>query len=261
MMNTYGHAQSCVYHGSIYHRRFKPKTHVFRYRVFSLYLDVDNIPATAGSLLLLSHNKWNIFSFYDTDVGEVGSENRDPGLRDYVERHLQAQGILQRPATIKLLCYPRLFGYVFNPLVIFYCENSQGELFAILNEVHNTFAERQVYVLALDNDSSAHNTFPCHTKAMYVSPFTPMKMHYSFEFNQPSDQLRVLINAYDEQGLMLRASMTGQRLALNNRSLLRCFFLVPLMSFKVIVGIHWEALRLWIKRVPWFSHQDKSFFQ
>jgi len=248
---------ACLYRGFVYHRRLRPRVHAFRYRVFSLLLNVDEIANTAQTLRFFSHNRRNIFSFYDADVGELDAAEKRESVRTYVERHLHQNGIFETATSIKLLCYPRIFGYVFNPLAVFYCENAAGELFAVVNEVHNTFGERQVYVLATDSrvDKQA-GTFSC-AKNMHVSPFTPMQMQYEFTVDPPTEVMQLNIKALDENGLMLIANIAGQRYELSDATLMRCLFGYPLMSVKIILAIHWQALLLWLKQVPWYSHQPK----
>jgi len=250
--------RSCIYRGFVYHRRLRPTQHAFRYRVFSLLLDIDDIDNIACSLRLFSYNHWNIFSFYDSDVGELGNQGQQETLRGYVERHLKTNQIEEHAAKIKLLCFPRVFGYVFNPLSVFFCERANGELFAVANEVHNTFGERHVYVLPIDEVNGARPSIKNCTKRMHVSPFTPMQMAYDFRYQPPNATVGIEIRARDESGLVLVAHIRGKRTELRDASLLFCLLIYPLLTLKVIFAIHWEALKLWFKRVPWYPHQSKK---
>ena len=243
---------SALYTGDVYHRRKRPREHSLRYRVFTLLLNLDEIPDIASDLWLFSHNRWNLLGFHDKDFGE----DRQESLRDYVERLLQENNIDETPDSILLSCYPRILGYVFNPLSLFYCMDKEGHLFAVVHEVHNTFGERHAYVLAVPPDSPdwIHQQAD---KELFVSPFAHMNMRYEFRLNIPDEKQVIVIRASDAEGVLITASYTSSRQSLTAVALLREFFRLPLMSFKVVAAIHWEALRLWIKRVPWFTHQPK----
>ena len=258
---------ACVYRGHVFHRRVRPVEHRLKYRVFSFYLDIDQLAALDLSLKLFSFNRWNLFPLFHKDLGD----GRDAPLRQYVEDTLVQWGIEEVPAKVWVLCYPRILGYSFNPLVVFYCEREDQSLFAVLHEVHNTFGERQTYALPVNDaiaaegmcssvrEKSADSLYTQHCdKRLYVSPFTPEKMHYSFRLNQPQDSLSLTIQAADEEGPMLVASVAGQRCSLTDGKLISLLFSYPFMTLKVIFAIHWEALQLWIKRVPWFKHKSAS---
>jgi len=255
--------KSALYAGQVYHKRLRPAVHSLRYRVFSLLLNLDEIDELHTRLRFFSRNRWNLVSFYDKDFGETTSE----ALIDYVQRKLAASGITERPHSILLSCYPRIFGYTFNPLSLFYCLDDKGEAFAIIHEVHNTFGERHAYVLPVDvaQQTSAGNEktnwiTQASQKALFVSPFAHMKMNYEFRLNVPDEKQVIVIRVNDESGHLLTASYTANRRMLTTSSLLKCFLSIPVMTFKVTAGIHWEALRLWLKKVPWFSHQAKHTF-
>jgi DUF1365 family protein len=212
----------------------------------------------ARTLRLFSHNRWNLFSFRDTDFGPVPGVPRT-SLRDHVAQQLEKNGIFQTPRRIRLLCNPRLLGYTFNPLSVYYCYDEADRVYAIVYEVHNTFHERRVYALRVDR-SEAGDSWIQQTcrKEMYVSPFVPADMRYDFRLNEPARKLVIAIHVSDENGLMLNASLTGERQTISDAVLLRCAFLNPMMTFKIIAGIHYEAFRLWLKRVPWFSHRTET---
>lgn len=244
----------------------RPAVHVLRYRVFSFLLALDEIDALDKRYWLFSRNRWNLFSFYDKDFGESSTEP----LEHYVMRQLSTVGIEQKPHRIMLTCYPRICGYTFNPLSLFYCLDANDKAIAILHEVHNTFGERHVYVLPVDeyeqhtsgktSDSSVRWINQSVNKALFVSPFAHMNMHYDFQLNVPTDRQVLVVRAHDEHGHLLTASYTANRQAWSTSTLLKYFFTVPFLTFKVVAGIHWEAMRLWIKKVPLFSHQPKQSF-
>lgn len=250
---------SRIYTGQVYHRRTRPKVHQLRYSVFSFLLDLSEIDNLAESVWLFSRNRFNLFSFHDRDFGENAGES----LADYLSRKLSEANIDTKPQRILLSCYPRVLGYVFNPLSLFYCLDAQGDCFAVVHEVHNTFGERHCYVLpavtATAPDESAESAWiHQHTeKALFVSPFAQMGMHYDFRLNVPGERQVIVIRASDEQGVLITASYAARQQAFSTTVLLRCFLAYPLLGAKVIAGIHWEALKLWRKGVPWFRHQPK----
>lgn len=238
---------SALYAGTVVHTRLRPKRHKLSYRVFSLLLDLDELEDLSARLRLFGHNGPAIFSFHDSDHGD-GARG---GLRVWAEAQLSAAGIdLPHPA-IRVLCYPRIWGYVFNPLTVFFCSDAAGALRAILYEVTNTFGERRTYVIRPDGASPiAHSC----AKELYVSPFVPMDCTYDFLIAPPDEKVLVRINESDSEGLLLVASFAGARRELTDATLLKALVAYPLMTLKVTLAIHWEALRLWLKGVKVIRH-------
>jgi DUF1365 family protein len=234
---------SSIYAGSVMHRRLRPRRHYFRYRAFWLLLDLDEIEALSKRMTCFSHNRPNLFSFYDSDHGDG---TKTP-LRFQVDRQLAEAGIDISGGRVTLLCMPRTLGYCFNPLSIFFCHREDGNLAAIVYQVHNTFAERHNYVIAV---VGAGNAVHQHCgKRFYVSPFLDMDLRYDFRIVGPNERVAVAIAVSGFEGPVLSAVMTGSRRPLTDRDLVGVFFRIPAVTFKVIAGIHWEALKLWIKRV------------
>ena len=231
-----------LYFGTVAHQRLRPVRHELRYRVFSLLLDLDEIPALARRLRLFSHNRFNLFSFHDRDHG--GRRAEPP--RSYVEAQLARAGIALEGGPIRLLCFPRVLGYVFNPLSIYFCHHRDGALRAVLYEVSNTFGEQHGYLIPVDQADGEIVRQSC-AKAFYVSPFMAMEGRYEFRLAPPAERLAVYIRQSDREGPILHASIEGQRASMSDATLLRAFLRYPLMTVKVIAGIHWEALRLWRK--------------
>jgi uncharacterized protein len=244
---------SAIYFGTVVHARHRPKKHNLTYRVFSLLVDLDELEALDGRLKLFGYNRAAIYSFHDKDhgTGERGA------LRPWVEGHLTEAGIEPRDVTIRVLCYPRIFGYVFNPLTVYFCSDADGNLLALLYEVCNTFHERHTYIIPA---KAAHRDRVRHTcaKAMYVSPFVPMDCLYDFDITPPDERVKIAISERDAEGDLLFASFAGRRSALSDRTLGRALFSYPLMTMKIMAGIHFEAVRLFLKGVPLHRHRPAA---
>lgn len=236
-----------IYVGHVMHHRLRPARHRFVYRVFTMLLDIDRLDEIDRRLRLFSVDRPNLFAFYRRDHGP-----RDGGgLRSWVERRLEGAGIATPPSRIMLLAMPRLFGYVFNPLSIYYVYDRQDRLSAIVHEVKNTFGGQHAYALPVD--TAAKDGRPIHqhcAKAFYVSPFIEAEAGYHFRLNRPGEKLSVLIRETTAAGPLMNASLTGDRRPLDDGQLLRLALIQPFMTLKVIIGIHIEAFRLWRKRVP-----------
>lgn len=232
---------SCLYRGDVMHRRLRPAVHRFRYRAFWLLLDLDEMPSLASRLRLFSYNRFNLFALHDADHGD-GSLTP---LRTQAERCLTQAGIDTSGGPIRLFCMPRTLGYSFNPLSIYFCHRPDGELAAIIYQVHNTFGERHAYVAPVEAD--AGNIRHDCGKAFYVSPFMTMEMAYRFRLTEPAARFALGISASEHGEATLSACLSASRAELSDRTLLQNFLAIPLVTAKVIVTIHWEALRLWLK--------------
>jgi len=230
---------SCIYNGEVTHTRFKPVRHFLKYKTFSLLIDLDEINILDKSIGIFSHNKFNIFSFYDKDHGD-----RDGGnLKNWVISNLKKFQIKENITNIKVLCYPRILGYVFNPLSIFYCYE-KDKLVAIFYEVKNTFNEQHTYIFKIKNNEEIIQK--CRKK-FYVSPFMDMETFYNFKLLNPKDKLSVFIKQTDADGTILTATQTGDKKELSFKQLAINFLKYPLMTIKIISSIHYEALLLWKK--------------
>ena len=232
---------SFIYNGTVIHKRFKPKEHFFKYKVFSLFLNLKDLSQIDKKINFFSYNKFNLLSFYDKDHGDRDGSS----LIKWVKKNIIKFGIDTRDIKIKLLCYPRILGYVFNPLSIFFVYNKWSKLVAILYEVKNTFGEQHTYIFKTDSSNKQINNY-C-SKKFFVSPFMDLSSKYFFKILIPGNKLSVVIDQRDQEGKLLFASQDGIRSDLSSKNLLFSYFKHPLMTFKIITAIHFEALRLWLK--------------
>lgn len=239
-----------LYPGKVMHARLKPFGHRFNYRVFSMLIDLDRLDDAAKSAALFSVNRFNLAAFYERDhLPERG----DTALRAHVDA-LIAKADLPRPAHVHLLAYPRLFGFTFNPISVYFCYGDTGTLTAAIYEVRNTFGERHTYVCAVqEGELSAAGLRQERTKIFYVSPFIDMGARYHFRVTPPGDTVKLRIFETEQNEPLLAATFVGNARPLTNRTLAGQLARFPLMTFKVVAGIHWEALKLWIKGAKFFS--------
>ena len=230
---------SSMYSGRIKHTRLRPFHHDFEYRVFFALIDLDELDELNQRLKVFSVGRFNLFSFDPTDHGPLDGSP----LRPWAETLLAEAGVSLDGGQITLLAFPRVLGYAFNPISEWYCYGPDGDLRAVIHEVRNTFGDRHSYVVPIAGEDMRHS-FP---KKLHVSPFNDMEQSYRFTVNEPSERLLLAIEQVDEDGTMFRAGMSLTRMKLNDRNLTKLFVSHPLLTLKVIGGIHWQALRLWIK--------------
>lgn len=237
---------AALYIGKVMHARLKPVGHRFSYRVMSLLIDLDRLDDANRQSSLFGVDRASLYSFYQCDHGPRDGAD----LRAYVDEQARAHGVDLTGGRVRLLCYPRVVGYVFNPLSVFFCEDASGRLALMIYEVRNTFGEMRSYVLPVAQDAvSEAGIRQSQDKDFYVSPFIEMPMRYHFRVVPPADIVNVRILETDAEGPLLSATFHGERRALTTAALLSAFATLPLVSFKIIAAIHWEALRLWLKGV------------
>jgi DUF1365 family protein len=241
-------AGSALYVGHVMHHRLRPRSHRLRYRLFTLLLDLDEIDALSARLRLFSRGSFNLTAFYDRDHGDGSGRP----LRAQAEAIL-AQAGLAHGGPIRILTMPRILGFAFNPLTVWFCHDRAGTLNALIYEVNNTFGERHSYLLPVA-EGQRDDVRQSATKRFHVSPFLPMAMTYSFRVRPPGAALAIAIAADDAQGPVLFAVHRAQRRALSDGALIGAIATHPLLTLKVVAGIAWEALRLWLKRVPVHPH-------
>ena len=239
---------SALYVGRVRHLRTRPRAHELSYRVFWMLLDLDEIDGLAAKLRVFSRNRFNLYAFRDADYGDRSGSP----LRPQVETMLAEAGLDPDGGPIRILTMPRILGYAFNPISTYFCHRRDGELMAILYEVHNTFGETHCYVAPADG-SAAPITQEA-VKSFHVSPFMGLDMHYRFHVVPPADRMSVSIDGSDHQGKLISATMSGGRRTLSDSALLGLLVTHPLLTLKVTVAIHWHAVRLLLKRIPFFPH-------
>jgi len=241
---------SSIYNGTVIHKRFKPKMHFFKYKVFSLLIDLSELDILDKRINFFSYNKFNLISFFDKDHGERDGSS----LIKWVKKNLTNNQIDTEHIRIKLLCYPRILGYVFNPLSIFYVYNNDEKLISILYEVKNTFGEQHTYIFKVENDNLLqHNC----VKRFHVSPFIEMDCNYFFRILKPAEKISVIIDQYQSNEKILYASQDGKRTELTSSELIKSYLKHPLMTFKIISAIHFEAFKLWAKGIKFIKKKFK----
>ena len=241
---------SFIYNGTVIHKRFKPKIHFFKYRVFSLLVDLSELNNLGKKISFFSYNSFNLISFFDKDHGD-----RDGScLTNWVKKNLRENQINFDNIKIRLLCYPRILGYVFNPLSVFYIYDKNENLISILYEVKNTFGEQHTYIFKVENNNLLqHNC----SKKFHVSPFIEMNCNYFFSILKPSEKISVIIDQYQLNEKILYASQDGKRANFTSNELIKSYLKHPLMTFKIILAIHFEAFKLWAKGIRFIKKKLK----
>ena len=241
---------SSIYNGTVIHKRFKTKIHFFKYRVFSLLIDLSELDILDKKINYFSYNKFNLISFFDKDHGERDGSS----IVEWVKKNLNENGLNTENIKIKLLCYPRILGYVFNPLSVFYVYDINEKLVSILYEVKNTFGEQHTYIFRVENNSLLQHN--CEKK-FHVSPFIEMDCNYFFRILKPAEKISVIIDQYQSNEKILYASQDGKRADFTSSELIKSYLKHPLMTFKIISAIHFEAFKLWIKGIRFIKKRLK----
>jgi DUF1365 family protein len=246
---------AALYVGDVMHARLKPVGHRFSYRVMSLLIDLDRLDVADRQTPLFGVNRRALYSFHEADHGRRDGSS----LRLYAQRCAAEQGIDLTGGRVLLLCYPRLFGYTFNPLSVYFCYRADGQPTLLIYEVRNTFGDIHAYVLPVKRDDiSPAGIRQTQDKRFYVSPFVEMAMRYHFRVTLPQDRVKLRILETDKEGPLLSATFNGKRRILTTPELLRSFFSLPMVTLKIIAAIHWEALRLWLKGVRLVPRPGKT---
>ena len=228
------------YRASVFHARLRPCERRFRYSVLSMLVDIDRLGEANRSSWIFSVGRFNFLGFNAADHGPRDSSL----LRTHVEALCERAGLSQNPCFIDLMCFPRILGFVFNPLSVYFCKEASGRLVALVYEVRNTFGEIHNYVaLAQTNANGVVDAHECE-KNFYVSPFIDMALRYRFLAHAPGETLGLKIIESDDDGVLLTALLRGERLPMKAWRLARAAFDTPLAGFKVLAAIHWQAILL-----------------
>lgn len=240
-------APAALYWGKVMHARWRPVQHRFTYRVMNLLIDLDRLNDADRQSWLFGVNRVSPFSFHERDHGDA----KGACLSQHARRLAAERGVDLSGGRVLLLCYPRVLGYVFNPLSVYFCYAASGDLALLIYEVRNTFGEMHSYVVPVQDAPPGRAIRQNQPKEFYVSPFMEMETHYRFSISPPEQDVTVRIVQTGQQGAMFAAAFCGRRRALTSRSLLAALLALPFLTFKVFAAIHWEAMRLWLKGVPY----------
>ena len=251
MMNI----SSAIYECSVMHHRLTPKQHLFAYDVFYLWLDLDELDTLSSQLSLFKRNRWAMFSFFDADhIMKDGQEVKANVLQVIRESGVDTSNI----AKVRLLTFPRILGYIFNPVCFYYCFDADEQPVCAVAEVTNTFHEQKPYVLANQEGDRFRLITPKH---FYVSPFCGLELNFDFKLRLPTEHLEIHVDDRQGEDRVILTSLQGKRRPLTDSGLLACAFKYPLLTLKVIFLIHWHAFRLWMKGLHVYRKREDTDLQ
>ncbi|MEM7400907.1 MAG: DUF1365 domain-containing protein [Pseudomonadota bacterium] len=241
--------KSCIYKGLVSHQRYTPRAHGFTYSLFMMFVDLDELPTLFNKILLWSVNKPNLASFYRRD-----HHGENPNLADSIRALVKDKTGDRITGPIRLLTHFRYFGYVFNPLSVYFCYDPTGDQVThVVAEVMNTpWKEQHCYVLA--NENKNETVTSVHQKEFHVSPFLNMDMEYRWKIQKPDEHMNIQIENWADSNKVFDASIYLHQVEFNTRNLRNVLFNFPLMTLKITTLIHFEALKLWIKGIQFIPH-------
>ncbi|MEN9576107.1 MAG: hypothetical protein RL514_3962 [Verrucomicrobiota bacterium] len=257
--------RSCLYDCSVMHHRLTPKEHHFRYRIFQFCLGLDELDALSARLRFFSHNRPNLYRFNDADHLPPQTPDAIPhplSAKSSLLAWIAAQGLsLPADTRVLLLTHCRVFGYIFNPVSFYFCLDAQDRPLCAVAEVGNTFGEQKPFLLGpehFDGEGRFRRIVPKH---FYVSPFSALDLAFDFKLRVPGEQLDIHIDDREGDRPVLLTALTGQRVPLTDANLARLTLKYPLITARVITLIHWHALKLWWKNVPWHRKATNPHLQ
>jgi DUF1365 family protein len=264
--------KSCLYECEVMHARFSPRRHRFAYRIFLFALDLDELPELPRRIGLFGHNRRQLYGLHERDFLPV-DEPRHPdgpgareaapapagGLKGRVAAYLRGHGIDLADGSVLLVTLPRIAGYLFNPVSFYFCRDRAGRPLCAIAEVTNTFREMKPFLVPADPADAARGVFRLRVpKQFYVSPYSDVDVAFDFHLHLPGDQLAVRIDDYVGEERTLTSTLAGPRRELTTGRLAWFTLKYPLLTLRVISLIHWHALLLWAKRVPWFAKAARA---
>lgn len=248
-------AKSAIYECEVMHHRLSPKEHRFSYRLFYLWLDLDELDALSDGLRFFKRNRWALFSFFDADHIVKGQA----GARENVLQVAREAGVdTSAIAKVRLLTFPRVLGYIFNPVCFYYCFDADEQPVCAVAEVTNTYREQKPYVMTQQEGDRFRLITPKH---FYVSPFFGLELNFDFKLRLPTEHLEIHVDDRQGEERVMLTSLTGKRRDLSDAALLACAFKYPLLTLRVIFLIHWHAFRLWLKGLRVHRKADQAELQ
>ncbi|HXC05943.1 MAG TPA: DUF1365 domain-containing protein [Bacteroidia bacterium] len=252
--------KSCLYKARVMHHRLEPKKHSFHYNVFMFYLCLEELDQLR--LKLMSRNRFNLFTFKDKEHLQLPRENPDTSktIREQIVRYLSENGISEAPARIMLLTNLSTLGYNFNPVSFYFCFDEQNQPICSIAEISNTFREMKPYLIL--NKTEEGKIFQLDTpKNFYVSPFFDHDTRFQFNLHIPSEKLNIRVDDLQDDRKIFISTLTGTQKPLTDSNLLRYFCSIPFITLKVITLIHWNAMLLWMKKIPYRKKAERMDLQ
>lgn len=247
---------SCMYEADVFHMRTAPTQNKFQYKIFNFYIDLEEVDQLSHKSIFFSRNRWNLFSYYDKDHLQFGKESTYENVKTFLE----ASGVKEPVGKIYLLTNFRVLGYVFNPVSFYFCFTPNGTPLVAIAEVGNTFGEIKPYIGTFQKGKGTiadPEVYIREPKHFYVSPFITLDSEFEFRLNIPNEKLQIGVDSYEAGKRILITSFIGKKIPFRSQSLLKLFIQFPFITVKIITLIHWQAFKLWIKKIPYIKkHQN-----